>query len=57
MTSHAYWEWEGIEREEWEYEMDKWMRFWTFDFVSNQNKFVYNVQLEHTHFGQATYFI
>ena len=57
MTSHAYWEWEGIEREEWEYEMDKWMRFWTFDFVSNQNKFVYNVQLEHTNFGQATYFI
>ena len=37
---------ECIEREEWECEMKKWMKFWTFDFVINQNEIVFNVKLE-----------
>ena len=33
------------------------MRFWTFNFVFNQNEAIFNVKLEHNNFGLATYFI
>ena len=48
---------EGIEREEWECEMKEWMKFWTFDFVINQNEIVFNVKLECANAELATYFI
>ena len=55
--SHAFWEWEGIGREKWECEMEKWMKFWTFDFVFNQKEVVFIVKLEHTNARLVTYFI
>ena len=51
-----FWEWKGTGREEWECEIEKWMKFWTFDFVFNQ-KVVFNMKLEHTNARLVTYFI
>ena len=43
---------------EMEMEMEKWMGlFWTFDFVFNQNKAVFNLKLERTNTRLVTSFL